>query len=146
VSFVYTGAKEKLLNADLDFNAPIDARIILVMSNTTADTDQDALTISGIGTLDEYNGATYARITCTGETVTRDDANNRAEFDVADFSWATLGVGTRQAVGMILYRFVDGTAANDIPIAYIDSGGFPFDGNGGAVNVTVNAEGILQAT
>lgn len=145
MSFVYTGAKEKVLKADLDFDT-IDARIILVMSDTTADTDQDALTLSGIGTLDEYDGATYARITCTAETVTRDDANNRAEFDVGDFSWATLGAGTRQAVGMVLYRHVDGTAANDIPIAYIDSGGFPFSGNGGAVNVTVNAEGILQAT
>jgi hypothetical protein len=47
---------------------------------------------------------------------------------------------------MVVYRHVDGTAANDLPIAYIDSGGFPFSGNGGAINVTVNAEGLLQVT
>lgn len=28
----------------------------------------------------------------------------------------------------------------------IDTGGFPFNGNGGAINVTVNGEGFLQVT
>jgi hypothetical protein len=45
---------------------------------------------------------------------------------------------------MVIYAHVDGTAGNDWPIAWIDTGGFPFSGNGGNVSVTVNAEGLLQ--
>jgi hypothetical protein len=143
-SFVYTPAKTKVLNAALNF-ATQDFRIILVMTNSTADTDQDLEFVGSIGTLDEYDGATYARITLAGETVTEDPGNNRAEFSANNISWATLGAGTRQALGMILYRFVTNDADSPL-VAWIDTGGFPFSGNGGAVNVTWNAEGILQAT
>lgn len=146
-SFWYTPAKERLAKGDLDWDeAGHDIRAMLVMTNTTADTDQDAGTISAIGTLDEYDGSGYARAALT-QSVVRDDANNRAELDVNDFSFgSTVAAGTRQAAGMVIYRHVDGTAANDLPIAYIDTGGFPFAGNGGAINVTVNAEGLLQVT
>lgn len=146
-SFWYTPAKERLAKGDLDWDeAGHDIRAMLVMTNTTADTDQDAGTISAITTLDEYDGSGYARAALT-QSVVRDDANNRAELDANDFSFgATVGAGTRQAAGMVIYRYVDGTAANDLPIAYIDTGGFPFAGNGGAINVTVNAEGLLQVT
>jgi hypothetical protein len=146
-SFLYTPAKERLAKADLDFDTA-DLRLIGVMTNTTADTDQDAGTLSAIGTLDEYDGSGYSRVALSGEVVNRDDPNNRAEIDASDLApwFAALGVGTRQMQAMVLYRHVDGTAANDQPIAFIDTGGFPFSGNGGVVNVTWNAEGILQIT
>lgn len=145
-SIVYTGFKNRLLKGDVDFDTQ-DIRVILCMTNTTADTDQDANVLTGITTLDEYDGSGYTRATLTSEAVNQDDPNNRAEFDAADFTFgAAVGAGTRQAAGMVLYRHVDGTAANDQVIAWIDTGGFPFTGNGGAVNVTVNAEGLLQAT
>ena len=143
-SFVYTPAKTKVLNADLDF-ATQDFRIILCMTNTTADTDQDAEFVASIGTLDEYDGAAYSRKTLAGEAVNEDLANNRAEFDANDIQWAALGAGTRQAAGMILYRFVTNDADSPV-VAWIDTGGFPFSGNGGNVDVAWNAEGILQAT
>lgn len=147
MSHWYTPAKERLAKGDLDWDeAGHDIRVILVMTNTTADTDQDAGTISAIGTLDEYDGSGYTRPALT-QSVVRDDANNRAELDANDFTFGSaVAAGTRQAAGMVVYRHVDGTAANDLPIAYIDSGGFPFSGNGGAINVTVNAEGLLQVT
>lgn len=128
----------------MDFGSG-DFRIILCMTNTTADTDQDLQFVGSIGTLDEYDGATYARITLGGEVVNEDAANNRAEFDANDISWPTLGAGTRQAAGMILYRFVTNDADSPL-VAWIDTGGFPFAGNGGAVSVTWDAQGILQAT
>lgn len=143
-SFVYTPAKASLLSADLDLNSH-DMRVALLMSNTTADTTQDATNLDDF-TLDEYDGANYARKTLSGEVVNTDTTNDRGEFDATDISWTALGAGTRQAAGMLLYRHVDGTAANDVAVAWIDSGGFPFSGNGGDVNVTWNAEGILQAT
>ena len=45
-SFWYTPAKERLAKGDLDFEeAGHDIRVMLCMTNTTADTDQDAATI-----------------------------------------------------------------------------------------------------
>jgi hypothetical protein len=146
MSFVYTPAKTKLAKADADFDT-LDVRVILVMSDTTADTDQDAATIAAITTLDEYDGSGYAEIDGANLTVAEDAPNNRAEItiDAGNFG-TTVGVGTRQAVGAVAYAFVDGTPGNDWPIAFIDSGGFPFDGNGGQINFTPNAEGLLQVT
>lgn len=145
-SFVYTPAKALILSGSLNFaSGGDDLRVLLAMTNTTADTLQDAHNLDEVS-LDEYDGSAYVRKTLASEAVNRDDANNRAEFDAADITWTALGAGTRQAQGMVLYQHVDGTAANDILVAWIDTGGFPFTGNGGDVSVTWNAEGILQAT
>jgi hypothetical protein len=143
MSFIYTPAKQKLAKGDADFDT-LDVRAILVMSNTTADTDQDAANIAAIGTLDEYDGSGYSRPDLGSSTITQDDANNRSEIDYADFTFgATVAAGTRQAVGMIIYVEV-GTDSQDWPIAYIDTGGFPFDGSGAPINVAVNTEALLQ--
>lgn len=145
MSFVYTPIKQKLAKADIDFDSA-DIRAILVMTNTTADTDQDAATISAIGTLDEYDGSGYSRPDLGASTITQDDTNNRSEIDYPDFTFgATVGAGTRSAAGMVIYVEVGADSA-DLPVAYIDTGGFPFAGNGGAINVTVNAEGLIQVT
>lgn len=145
-NFVYTPAKQKIAKGDADFDT-LDIRALLVMTNTTADTEQDAATLAAFTTLDEYDGSGYSRPDLGASTITEDDPNNRSEIDYADFTFgATVAAGTRQAQGMIIYNRVDGTAANDWPVAWVDTGGFPFAGNGGAINVTVNAEGLLQVT
>lgn len=146
MSFAYTPFKERLALGLVDWDSQ-DYRALLVMTNTTADTEQDAANLAAITTLDEYDGAGYARAAIGSEAVNRDDPNNRAELDGADISFgATVAAGTRQAQAMVIYRHVDGTAANDLPCLYIDSGGFPFAGNGGSIGVTWNAEGIAQIT
>jgi len=146
-NFAYTPFKERLLAGDVDLDeAANDIRVLLVMTNTTADTDQDAANLAAIGTLDEYDGANYVRKALANQVTNQDDPNNRGEFDADDFSWLALGVGTRQAQAMLYYRHVDGTAANDQPIAFVDTGGFPFNGNGGTVAVAFNAEGLVQTT
>lgn len=144
MSFVYNPAKARILRADLDFDLH-DIRVMLVMTNTTADTQTTAATLSAITTLDEYDGSGYVRKALTGEIVNQDDPNSRAEFDADDVTWTALGAGTRSAQAVLLYRHVDGTAANDQPIAFIDTGGFPIAGNGGDLTIAWNAEGILQA-
>ena len=149
MSFIYTPAKERAAKGDLDFDeAGHDIRCLLVMTNTTAHTDQDAGTLSAIGTLDEYDGTGYSRPALAAQVVVRDDPNNRAEISATSpISFgATVGAGTRSAKGMIVYRHVDGTAANDQPIAFIDSGGFPVNGGGGPFRAAINAEGLLQFT
>jgi hypothetical protein len=122
-----------------------DIRVLLVMTNTTADTEEDVDTISAFGTLDEYDGAAYARQQIANQATVEDEANDRGEFDGDDVTFATLGVGTRQCQAALVYHHVTNDA-DSVPIAYIDQGGFPFDGNGGNVTITWNAEGIIQAT
>lgn len=140
--FWYTPAKQKLAKADLDFDS-VDLRGRLCMSNTTADTDQDAANITAIGTLDEYDGSGYTILDFAGLTVTEDDPNNRSEIHVnAGTFGATIGAGTRNIVGLLYYVRIDGTNANDYPVAWKDL--TPFNGNGGAINFTENAEGVLQ--
>jgi hypothetical protein len=142
--FWYTPAKQKLAKGDLDFDT-VDLRVILCMSNTTADTDQDAATLSAITTLDEYDGSGYTRLDLAGIAVNQDDANNRSEIDYSDGSFGSaVAAGTRSWVGMCYYVRIDGTAANDYPVAWKDL--TTANGNGGAVNLTVNAEGLLQVT
>lgn len=143
-NFAYTPAKGDILRAGHNF-ATGDFRVILVMTNTTADTDQDMEFVGDIGTLDEYDGASYVRKALANEAVTDDAPNNRGEFDADNVVWTALGAGTRQAAGMILYRHVTNDADSPI-IGWIDTGGFPFSGNGGDVTVAWNAEGILQAS
>lgn len=144
-SFVFTPFKGDLLRGQYDFDSPQDFRIILVMTNTTFDTEEDDEFVGDTTTPDEYDGANYARKSLAGDAVSDDTANNRGEYDANDIQWAALGAGTRQAAGMVLFRFV--TVDADSPlIAYIDSGGFPFSGNGGNVDVAWSSEGLLQAT
>lgn len=144
MSIVYTPFKGDLLRASHNFTS-LDARILLAMTNTTFDTEQDDEFVGDTTTPDEYDGANYARKALAGEAVNDDAANDRGEFDANDIQWAALGAGTRQAAGMVLFSFITNDAASPL-IAYIDTGGFPFSGNGGNVDVAWNAEGILQAT
>src|SRR5687768_7611369 len=143
-SFVYTKAKGNLLSGDIDLNAH-DIRVALVMTNTTADTEADTTFMNLFTTLDEFDGANYARKTLANEAVNIDNANDRGEFDADDITWTALGAGTRAAQAMIVFKFVTNDA-DSVPIAFIDSGGFPITANGGDLTISWNAEGILQAT
>lgn len=140
----YTPAKVKLAKADLDFDS-VDLRAKLVMSNTTCDTELDAANLAAFTTIDEYDGTGYSEIDFAGLIVNTDTANDRAEIDVNDGSFgATVAAGTRNWVGILFYVRVDGTAANDYPVAFHDLAAN--NGNGGAVDFSVNAEGLLQVT
>ncbi len=158
-NFMYTPEKERLMEGNTNYlEGQDDIRAILVMTNTTADTDQDATNLSGAGditTLDEFDGSGYTAHGSGGnalasQAVTQDTGNNRSEFDATDLAFGALSVGTRNIVGMVIYRHVDGTTANDTVVAYIDTGGFNpstgFAANGSTVTIQWNSEGIIQTT
>ena len=146
MSFVYTRAKVNALKADLDFDeAGHDMRVLLVRVGSTAATQEDATTISGFTTLNEFDGAAYVRKALASQVVNEDTVNNRGEFDAPDVVWTALGAGSSNCIGAVIFRFVTNDA-DSVPIAYIDAGGFPFNGNGGDVTLAFNVEGILQAT
>ena len=97
--------------------------------------------LSGTGYTAGFGGA--GRKTLASKTVTVDDANDRAEFDCADISWTAISAGT--AAQATLLKEITNDAAS-IPLANIDSGGFPKTTNGGDLNFQVNAEGLVHLT
>lgn len=145
-NFVYTIAKDRILKATLNFETA-DLRVALLMTNTTANSEEDALTIGGFTTPDDFDGTGYTAggAALASLAVNRDDPNNRAEFDATDLVFSALGAGSRQIQAALLYLFVTNFSSS-IPIAYIDTGGFPVTANGGDITLQWNAEGILQAT
>jgi len=143
-SFVYQRFKEKTAQAAVNWGSA-DFRLLLAMTNTTADTEKNANTISGFTTLDECNGSSYARVDLAGVTLVRDDGNAIVYLDATDATFATLGAGTRQNQGAVLYVHVTNDT-DSYPAAWIDSGGFPFDGTGANNVVQWNALGIVQIT
>lgn len=147
-NFVFTEAKRGILAGEIDMNAD-DIRMLLVVSGNTLSTQEDVTTISAFTTLNEYAGTNYARQALASETVTADNANDRAEFSATNVTFTSLGANTTNAgancTAALLYKHVTNDT-DSIPIAYIDTGGFPFQGNGGDVTFQWNAEGIIQLT
>lgn len=144
MSHVYTPAKYQLLLSGLASFASGDFRLIAVMANSTADTDEDVEFVAGIATLDEFDGSGYTRPVLASKTVTQDAPNDLAYFDAADVNFAALGPGTRQIKGFILYQHVTNDADSRV-IAYLDGSILPANGNGGSFTVAWDTAGILKA-
>jgi hypothetical protein len=146
-NFVYNETKHALLQGLLNFDTGgDDIRVLLVMTDTTADTQDDANTFADFTTLDEFNGSGYSSggLALAGEVVNEDVTNNRAEFDAGDITFPNIGAGTRSIQAAIVYKF-NTTLSDSEPLIYVDDGGFPIDPNGGDIAVQWNIEGILQA-
>lgn len=144
-SFVYDNAKELLMQGTLDLHGATDIKILLAMSNTTADTDTTVATISAFGTLDELNvgAGSYARQSMATLAVTQETGYGKWDADNVTFTSCT--AGTRNVVGAVIYRNVSGDAdATNIPIAYIDLGSFA--ANGSNIVITWSATGIINLT
>lgn len=99
-SKVFNEGKENIL-AWLVSTATI--KVLLLMTNTTADTQNDGISaITDFTTLDEHDGSGYARGTLASKTATKDDTNDRAKFDALDVTFASLGAGSRDVAGVLL--------------------------------------------
>lgn len=78
-------------------------KVLLLMTNTTADTENDGISATtDFTTLDEHDGSGYAQATLATKTATKDDANDRGKFDAADVTFSSLGAGTRDVAGVLL--------------------------------------------
>lgn len=145
--FAYTRAKRNIALGDIHFDSD-DIRIILLMTNTTTDTEEDKATINDFTTLDEFDGSNYstgAGVQLANQAVNEDTANDRAEFDADNVTFSSIGAGTRNIQGCVILWWA-GTFAASVPVLWIDSGGFPFTANGGDLTVSWNLEGICQIT
>ena len=142
--FVYNIAKFQLLNADIDFNAPDDIRVLLLEAATDENPDdvdvQAVLARAGTTEL-----ATYTRGALASEATSQDDANDRAEFDAADIVFSAV-VAQNAIVADLVFKFITDDASS-IPIMFVDSAtGLPLTPNGSDITITWNAEGVLQLT
>ena len=145
-NFAYTNAAQLLNTAQLDHReAGADIRIRVVMSNTTAGTQFDAVTWGDLTVNDECDGANYPNGggTCNNQVAVADNPNRRSEFSHDVVTLANLGAGSRQNVAHIYVISVDQGNA-DVLLYYVDTGGYPYDGNGGDVTITPNAQGAQQ--
>ncbi len=125
-----------------------DIRARLCMTNTTCDTEEDAIdNLSDYSDIDVADATGYADVSLTGETVTANDTDNRGDFDTSsDIVFSGLsGDATRDYQGVLIYKYVDGTDANDIPLFFVD---FTSDVVKEATQVTVpsSTTNLLQVT
>lgn len=145
-SAIPNSAKANLINGTIDLNTH-DIRVRLCMTNTTCDTEVDAIAdLADYTTIDPCDASGYADQALTGEAVNIDDTNDRAEFDANDSSFTGLGGdASRPIQGALIYKYVDGTDANDLPIAFVD---FTSDIPATATQIDIpwDAEGILHLT
>lgn len=142
-SVVYNAFKKRVSDGTIDLDTNT-IKIALLMTNTTADTDNDAkVFVADLTTLDECDASGYARVTLANKAVNTDDANDRAEFDADDAAFSGLGGNaTRNFQGVLVFKFVTNDADSPL-ICFVD---FASDVAKEAtqVNIPWNAEGILQ--
>ena len=101
--------------------------------------------IDDFTTVDVSDATGYADVELTGEAVNKDDGNNRAEFDANNISFAGLsGDATRDYQGVLLYKYVDGTDANDLVIAFVEFDNQPLAKEATQLDVPWDTEGIMQ--
>jgi hypothetical protein len=144
-SQIYNEYKRASAAGEIDWDAD-DIRVVLCMSNTTCDTENDGIVnLADFTTIDKDDGANFAVKACANQAVNKDDANDRAELDADDITWTALGNGTRQLVGALIKKHVDGTDANDLAIAWVEFASAQSPG-GSDFTVSWDAEGILQLT
>ncbi len=146
---VYNKIKTYIMQGQLDFReAGDDLRIMLVMTNTTCDTEDDIQFLDGFTTEDEYtDGASYPpsfanRNTLDTQAVNEQLSDDRVEFDAVDEVISSIAASSsgRLNQGIVIYKQITNDAAS-LPIVFITAG---FAGNGGNVTLQFNSEGILQ--
>lgn len=146
-STIPNSAKANLINGTIDLNSD-DIRARLVMTNTTCDTEIDAIAkVSNYTTIDTCDASGYADVQLDTETVTANDTDNRAEFKTAtDIVFSGLGANaSRNYQGILLYKYVAGGDANCYPLAFIEfTSAIPKEAT--QVTVPSSTTNLLQVT
>lgn len=146
-TFAYTIATYKLATGALNLSTA-DIRTKLLMSNTTAGSQEDAANLAAITTLDEYDGSGYSEYDQSSISVTQQTASDRTEVDAADGTFgATVSAGTRSIVALLHYVYVDGSTG-DYPLVFDSSPpqftGGTFNGDGGPLTISFDPTGYLH--
>jgi hypothetical protein len=134
---LYSAWKASLLGTDVHSRIDFDADTIKMVLLDTADytfsaAHQDYADLISVSTAADVAVATLASITTTDGTL-----------DCADFSYTSVTGDVSEA--MVLYKDSGSNATSPLAL-YLDTfaSGMPVTPNGGDINVTVNASGILS--
>lgn len=142
-SVVYNEFLRANAAAEIDLNAD-DIRLRLCMGSQTCESENDGMVnLADFSDIDPHDGTNNANKALANEAVNKDDPNDRAEFDADDVTWTALGVGTTPTEGVLIYKHVDGTDANDLAIAFVIFNPHVTQ-DGTDFTIQWNAQGILQ--
>jgi len=147
---VYTAGLLKLLEEGLAAQS-VRALLIDDAGSYVFDPDHASLTELDLGTNELTAALNYERKTLAMVAASGDDTNDRVSIDASPIVWEGLGETDGETVAaMVLYLYVDGTAANDVPFLYLDNSAAPLPANrlprqtnGGDFTVTWNTAGIV---
>lgn len=143
---LYTKFFERMASGNLNWASAV-LRVMLERSTSTYSVNKDHDFVSDLASFVEISVASYSRQTLGSAAVNIDDANDRVELDCADISFGSLETG-QTARALIFYVQTggnDASASDDPLILYLDTAtGLPATLGGGAVSVTINAEGLIQ--
>lgn len=133
---------QDLVDGSKPWTSGSDPRARLLMTNTTADTENNKATLSAYTTIDSFDGSGASNVALTTEAANLDSGNNRIELDADDVAFGALGNGTRQIQGVLIYFHVTNDA-DSIPFVFIQ---FSSNVNPGGATLTVawDAQGIVQ--
>lgn len=117
-SVIYNEFKEELMKGNVDLDGGT-FRADLLMTNTTCDTENDAVvTNANFTTPDVCDGANYTHKVLSTLAVTKVDASDRATWGADNLTWTSLGAGTRQIQGVLIYKY-DTNFNSSMPICFI---------------------------
>lgn len=105
----------------------------------------DAVEVTSTGYTGGFGGA--GRKTLTAPALTVDQANDRAEFDCADVTWATISQAlAEQWVGFAVVKEITNDADSPLIAVINTATGLPLTPNGSDITLTIDAEGLLHIT
>jgi hypothetical protein len=137
-TFVFTRATQRL---SIDELLLADLRALICMSGTNVGSNPDAQFLSDL-VLDEYDGLGYARLQLTGLAKVLNLAQKRTELHADNPIFPLLAPATFPMKGLLIYEHVGLDSAN-LPLTFVDKGGFPTNGTGQDFEFLLGAAGLL---
>jgi len=119
-----------------------DYRARLLMTNTTAGSENNKATLSAYTTLDSFDGASASSVALGSEAVNINSGSNRVEVDAADVAFGAIGNGTRMIKGVIVYDF-NTNDADSVPFVFIEFS-TTINPAGASLTVVWDSGGIVQ--
>lgn len=137
-SFVFTDATGRLSIDELVLS---DIRALLPMVGNNVSANPNVNFLSEL-ILAEYDAPGYARVQLTGLTKVENAAEGRTELHADNPIFPLLAPATFPAGGILFYVHVGADSAN-LPLTFIDKGGFPKNGNGQDFEFLLGPAGLL---
>lgn len=119
MSFVYPNARALAWAGAIDLSTDT-IKAALVRPTTTCAADVDAKFVADFATLDETEVSGYARQTLASVAIV-DPGTGTVTVEADDVDFGVLEEGFGDTIGGVLLYIDNGSAAADVPLAFIDS-------------------------